>query len=690
MALPWKTFSSGGLIATTLLLLGANGDGCTDSSPLGQSATTIRMDLGAGPDFYAAPFPSEHRRKADGTIDLSGFPNPNGIGLVDQLVEILGADADGFGTTSGIFFSVTGALDPTSLPDVRASVERDASVFLISVDARSPDFGTRYPVQVGFEADGGPFGAPNLLAVLPYQGVPLRPGALYAAVVRRTVRDATGEPLGAASVMAELATGLTPDGMSEGAARDYRLALNILRTTGMSTDDVAALSVFRTGNPADGFGRFVDHALSRPLPEPVSPFEPAEVFDGFCVYRTTIQMPTYQAGVPPYDTKGGGWAVDAGGSPAVQAEEEANFVVTLPRAAMPAAGFPVLVFSRTGAGGDRPLVDRGVRAAPGGEAIEPGTGPAMELAKVGFAGSSIDGPHGGLRNVSKADEQFLIFNVFNPLALRDNVRQSALELILQSHLLENIEIDASACPGLTTPDGGPARFDVGTMAAFGHSMGASIVPLAVAYEPRLRGAILSGAGSSYIENIVHKKKPIETKGFAELLLEYTSVGRELHSLDPVMSVLQWAAEPADVQVYGRALLREPAAGAVHHFLMVEGVVDRYILPPIANATALSVGLDLAGPQLDAESEELASFTPLASVLDLGGRKAINFPAQSNIERGDGTSSTAVVVQHSEDGVEDGHEAVFQREEPKHQYRCFLESLAKGAPKVPSGAGTTCD
>lgn len=690
MASSWKKLSTLGIAGGVLLLLGANGDGCGGSPSVTEPGTTVRMELGNGADFYAAPFPSEHRRKADGTLDVAGFPNAGGIGLADKIVDILSRDADGFGTTSGIFFTTTGALDPSSLPDMRASVEAASPVFLIGIDLDAPDFGRRYPIDVGFEIDGGPFGAPNLLAVLPYQGVPLRPGTLYAAVVRRSVRDASGESLGAAPEVDELRAGGTPEGMSEASAQDYRRSLNLLGALGVDTGDIAGLSVFRTGNPSRTLGKFVEHALAQPLPAPVKPFEPAEVFDGFCVYQTTIVMPTYQAGVPPYDTEGGGWAVDGSGEPIIQAQEEANFVITLPRAAMPASGFPVVVFSRTGAGGERPLVDRGVRATPGGEAIEPGSGPAREMAQVGFAGSSIDGPHGGLRNVSGKDEQFLVFNVFNPLALRDNVRQSALELVLQAHILESVEIDTTSCPGLTTPDGGPARFDTGTMAAFGHSMGASIVPLALAFEPRLRGAILSGAGSSYIENIVHKKKPIETKGFAELLLEYTSINRELTELDPVMSVLQWAAEPADVQVYGRSILREPGDGAVHHILMVEGVVDRYILPPIANSTALSLGLDLAGPELDNTSDELSSFAPLASVLDLGGRQAIAFPAQGNVALGGGGASTAVVVQHAEDGVEDGHEAVFQREEPKHQYRCFLAGLAKGEPVVPAGDSAACE
>jgi hypothetical protein len=51
-----------------------------------------------------------------------------------------------------------------------------------------------------------------------------------------------------------------------------------------------------------------------------------------------------------------------------------------------------------------------------------------------------------------------------------------------------------------------------------------------------------------------------------------------------------------------------------------------------------------------------------------------------------------VVQHVEDGIEDGHEAAFQTEPPKHQYRCFLKSFAEGVPRVPAGgeAGAPCE
>src|SRR5215468_249240 len=116
-------------------------------------------------------------------------------------------------------------------------------------------------------------------------------------------------------------------------------------------------------------------------------------------------------------------------------------VVTVPRAPMPANGFPLVTLVRAGAGGDRPLVDRGVQGMTGGPPLVPGSGPAQEFTRVGYAGVQVDGPLGGLRNITHGDEQFLIFNVFNIAALRDNIRESALELAVFSAVLDTLHID---------------------------------------------------------------------------------------------------------------------------------------------------------------------------------------------------------------------------------------------------------
>ncbi len=636
------------------LLVAACGSSSSRSLPIDAppaAATAVAMDF-ARHGFFDAPFPSDDLR-AGGTVRLDGFPNPGGRALVSQALGML-AGAHGFSLAGGVFFRLSAA--PGPLPDVAASVAAGSPVFLMNLGD-----GARTPLEISFVADGGPFGAANLLALVPVQGFPLRPQASFAAVVLRALGDAAGQPLAAMAT-----TGLPAA---------YTAALALLAQRGIDAGAIAGLAVFTTDDPTAASAAFRADALARPLPAPTA-WSAQETFADYCVFAATIDMPDYQTGAAPFTAVGGGWTVDAGGQPVLDHMETANLFVTVPRRPMPPGGYPLVVFVRTGGGGDRPLVDRGPEDA-NNVPLAPGTGPALQLARAGYAGISVDGPLGGRRNTTHGDEQFLVFNIGNGVALRDNVRQSAVELMLMAHIAPTLSVDSASCPGAAAT----ARFDAGHLVLMGHSTGAWIAQLVLALEPAYQAGILSGAGGSWIENILYKEKPIAPAPYVALLLNEEP---PLVAADPAISLIQWAAEPADPQVYVRRIVREPAAGErPRHVLMEQGIVDHYILPRIANATSLGMGLDLAGTPLDAGAG-LTDEPPLASLLPLAGRTPIPLPAQGNV----GGATTAIVVQHPADGIQDGHEVVFQTEAPKQEYRCFLESLLGGVPRVP--AGTTAD
>lgn len=694
---------------------------------------TVNMDF-ARASFYDAPFPSDDLVKSDGTIDLGGFPNPNAIALV-TMTKSMAASAHGFAEEGAVFFTTTAEVPQAALPTMAATVTAGASVFVMDVQPGSPDYLQRVPLKVQFETDGGPYGAPNLLSVLPMQGVPLRPTTRYAVVITTALKDTNGKALGA---MTAFQDGARPGGISDAGFATYQAALGALGAAHVDVSTVAGLAAFTTGAPTRELGKVVSAMLASP-PAPAAPFTPNEVFDTYCVFSTTIPMPDYQAGTPPYTSAGGAWVFDASGNPVLQEMQPANFVVTVPRQTMPAAGYPIVVLSRTGAGGNRPLVDRGQMATNGGPAITAGTGPALYYANVGFAGSEIDGPLGGLRNPdpSDTDEDFTIFNVGNPIALRDNIRESAAELALQAHILESISIDVSSCPGAVAPNN-TATFDVDHMALMGHSMGATISPLALAFEPRFKVGLLSGAGGSMIENVMYKLLPLPILGTAEVLVGVAGSGYALTANDPLLSMFQWATEPADPPVYGRLITTEPAGGTARNVLMMQGVVDHYIMPPIANATSLSMSLDLAGQELDDQPsyainyvlEEcgcgssgpcyeqctddctnpapfvsptdpcgtclagemkkttsactaVSAYTPVGSLLPLVGSTTLTLPATQNLTVSGGSKTSAILTQNLGDGIEDGHEVVFQTDGPKHQYGCFLKGMLSGTPTVPT-------
>jgi hypothetical protein len=110
------------------------------------------------------------------------------------------------------------------------------------------------------------------------------------------------------------------------------------------------------------------------------------------------------------------------------------------------------------------------------------------------------------------------------------------------------------------------------------------------------------------------------------------------------------------------------------------------MPPIADATSLSLGLDLAGPELDDIPGQIYGLDPVGPLLSLGGRSHIALPATANQKSTTGTVLTAIVTQHPADGIEDGHEVVFETDPPKHEYRCFLLGLlTTSPPSVPASA-----
>jgi hypothetical protein len=630
--------------------------GCDDEA----RGPHVLMDPSRPATFFDAPFPDDGLRVGE-RVDVAALPNPGATPSVETIRALL-ADNTGFALSGGVFFQVSAPIDPAQLPTIEGSIGAASTALVIALDS-----GTRVPLEATFAEEGTQYGAPNLIALLPVQGIPLRPQTRYAAIVTTDLRTTDGEALERATT-SELAR--------------WADEVDTVAALGVDRDRIAGFTVFTTGDPAAQMGAARAAVLARPLPVIDAPLARTDLFDDFCVYQTTIGMPDYQSGTPPFDTMGGTWQLDASGAPIQQRTQTSTLVVTVPRSAPPSSGYPLVVFVRAGGGGDRPLVDRGQHAA-GGANIEAGEGPARYISRAGFAALQVEGPLGGSRNVSQGDEQFLLFNVSNIAAMRDNIRESALELDVIANVAASLRFDASDCPPAGTSNAGPADvgFDDDRFAIMGHSNGAWISPIAAAFEPKFGALVLSGAGGSWIANIMHKKKPVAPYAVIATLLRVF----ELRSDDPVMTFIQWALEPADPQVYASRIVHDAPADP-RHVLIAQGVVDNYILPRIANATNLSLGLDLAGPELDAANDpRLVDQLALGPLLPLVERSVIALPAFGNVSIA-GRSATAVVVQRPEDGIEDGHEVFFQTDAPKHAYQCFLASWrTTGMPVVPVDA-----
>ena len=663
-----------------------------------------RFDI-ASAEFWAAPFPSDHRVREDSRRpDIAGFPNPNGARIVDTLVDLLDDGTQGWSRTGAIYLPFDGPLSPDGLPSRADSVKPDARVFLMDV-SEGAAAGTRHPIDVTLRTVDSPYGPTNAIVALPVQGLPLAPRRRYALVAVRPLATATGVQLAAAPAIKALREGTTPESWREDVAEQYRGALLVLNAEDVPLDAIVGLSVFTTNDAGADFLATADEVLARcqrrpdldacPLrfvgppvgrPSPVS-FVVDELTDDFCVYEGRVEARRYQAGEPPYALGEGGWVFDDDGLLEEQGRETGRLFVTMPRTVSPGDVLPVVVFVRTGGGGDRPLLDRGIRTGAGVDV--PLSGFVNEISRAGWAAVMVDGPLGGDRNPDGADEQFAIFDIDNPVALRDNLRQSALELASVPAMLRGVALSPSICPlpGINPDQPGlaPVRLDIERMVLFGHSMGATIGPLAAAVQPAYEAMILSGAGGSWIDNIVYKRLPVETRPLAAGLLSENGPDA-VDRFHPALTLLQWAGEGADPVLFTPALGRAALPGAMRHVLMFQGVVDGYILPPMANAMSLSLGVDAVGPLIDAEATP--DLPSLASVLPFTGGRVLDAPVAGNVVDGS-REVTRVVVQHPEDGVEDGHEAAYQQPEARWQLRCFLQTLREdGVPRIGRGADGT--
>ncbi len=637
--------------------------GCSSPEPthVAAAATELKalIDL-AATDLQRTAFPSEHFRNREGTLNLESL-GPRTHPIFQHVIAGLSL-RDGFGITTGALFPLSAPIANAREIEARTvdeNVASDASVYLVDID-----LGIRAPMSMHFVEDAGAYGAPNTLAMMPLQGAPLAVDHLHAAVVlRRAVvpRDAR-LPIQAWDWSSERTRVCAAECPSF--VPDYDRAWDFVQRSLAANDRVFAFTVFRTGNPR----RLVEARLQaaraheiRGHDEPVLVIEEPE----YCGFETRVSVPVFQRGTPPYNESGGD-VLSADGALQEVAREDARVFFSIPRnPATTAMHTAILV--RAGAGADRALFDRGVVHETNG-VPEPGRGIAVHLARAGYAGVSIDGPQGGIRSRT-AEEQYTFFAITNQRAMTGNLEQAALELSLLPRWLRAATWSSASCSEAMRA----IHFDAEHLVLIGHSTGASIAPLAAAYMTDVDAVVLSGAGGSFAANLMFKESPLVVRPLVAGLLGIPSETMSLGH--PALQLFQWAAEHVDTQVFAEQVAW-PTPQTPRDTLVFQGIVDSYILPPIANALQGAMRIDQGGEFLDHVSSRLHSFAPLSDFLARNQRQLLPLPIHNNL-RAEGSEATGAVVQFAEDGIQNGHEVFWQRADAHSMLRCFLRSHLRG-------------
>jgi len=600
---------------------------------------TVRFTLppeGTTPAIFGTlPFPNDlyfdggRPENGDGTLLNPGASiglAPDVIGTNTASFEDAFDVLDGFGTTTAVYFFFSAALDP--LP---------AAAFLtpsLADPIFCADAATATPVPLLVKADVDTR-IPNVLAVLPAPGRPLAPKTTYVCVVRRALTGG-GQPIEPSADWLAVRDGTSPSANAD-AIHDPVVATLVGR--GVPAADIAGMTVFTTQSTTADLLAIRSTVLPG-LPAPTADFtsRPELVFDspselfallgrnptGVAAIATGyFGAPRFQTHDPngdgalgdlplppgfvtcpvPCETTDERFTRDGGGTPIVVDTPQIPFTVVVPSGTPPPGGWPVVI-QQHGLGGQRDTVvafaeadaqrgfaSIGIDAAAHGYRLfdcKPNASCSQDTAN-NFGGTAVpdgfvDGTFAGF-DVSFLAVNLGFFQAFhNFLGIRDNFRQTYVDLMSLVRLLESHAIDGAL--GTT--------LDASRIFYMGHSlgglMGAGFAPI----EPNLRATLLNAAGG----------------GLTTQLFLNSSIGagaqalvQGILGLDPANVFDQFALQPNLTQtiidpadgVNAAGLLLAPVLGAPRNVILVEDWGDQVVPNQANEALAVAANLPLFDP-----------------------------------------------------------------------------------------------
>lgn len=589
-----------------------------------------------GPGFYDRPFPDD-RRTVSGAPDLSGYPHLDDTPLLQAYIDEA-SRLDGFGTTSPIHLRFDGPLDPDRLPSMQESCTARSSVLLVDIDADSPSFGRPVPFLWQVQAEPTRWQPENLLTIQPVWGVPLRAATRYAVLI---TRELARPPRGFDDEL--------ESGRRLRAVRDWVFSQRS-DAERVELDELAYAFTFTTQDPSLELARIVHRQQGFLDTGVVDPrvHEHAR-YDGFSVHRSTLRLPQWQRGEPPFH-EGGAFTFDDGW-PELVRMEEAVYGIALPDGTPPSSGWPLVLFLH-GTGSTWESWQR-----DGADDI------AGRLADRGIASLSVSLPLHGDRSAGGIPE-LITFNLLNPESARTNFRQSAAEIAWLAQVFTDRQWE------LETDEGRTIALDPDRVAYMGHSQGAVTGAIAAPFlPPEVTAVVLSGAGGGLSVSAVQRDAgDIDIQA---LLAEALSLepGEELSETHPVIGLVQMLGDATDPLNYAPHWHQDEPwwPAAPRDVLMFEGTHDPYTPSETIRALAGAGGQ----PHLGDRSVR----SPVQTLQGL--HQPGSGPFEQNLRAWDGGRVTGGVLQYPGGG----HFVVFQERSAEAAYLDFLESALDGAAVV---------
>ncbi len=609
-------------------------------------------------DFFRLPFPSDLRIKLDGSLDVADFPRPGpsllGVDVVSLAADALASDFEGFASWAPVTFRFSSPLD-------FATVSNGEALFIVDVtDPAAATFGVNRSRTYDYTDGRGKYACQNTLTLSNRTTDPLEPGHTYAAWITTAARATSGAtPVQDPDLAAVLGPSAPADPVLAAAWARHANFRTYLQRNGRTPADVANVTIYTVADASNVVRKMAAQVEASAPPTlsdltvctggAVSPCAGLGRSCGdsagpFWEIHGKVDVPRYQQGTPPFARPADGGRIlytDFNDAPIVQGMESVCFALTIPKAAAPASGWPLVVHAHGTGGAFTAAVTSGIAGELAAAARPMAT---LTLEGVG---------HGARRGSVERTPDSLVFNILNPQAARDNHRQGAVEVIQALRVAQ--------LPTFTVGAAGAIDLDPTRTYFFGHSQGANVGLPAIAVSDLAPAAVFSGAGSVLIEGLMTKRSPVAAKAALELLL-----GEPVGGGHPVMVMWQHLYDVVDPINFAPLLVRRPLAGlGSKHVFQVWGKGDTYSPESTLKNTAVAANLLAA-----------------ASVVSDIGLSVDSRPVTAARMGGDGQLRLAAQFQYDGGAGFDGHFVSTRVPAAIADWKAFLTSIAAGAPAVP--------
>lgn len=597
------------------------------------------------PAYGEAPFPTDAVREGVNLGAIVGLDKI--VGNHDDLLAAHLAQLSGWGLRPAIEFFIEGPVDPATVP-AETHLMTD-SLVVLDVDPNTPEHDS--PIAFEWRYDD----TRHVITGVPENGVNLKDGVRYAAVITTDIKGVDGDTLVPGDAIERLMHG-PPD--------RWKSTADVYGQLSQSSDfknRIVGLTVFTTQQATVNLvqGRQAD-ANTAQVPAPSVAFPDASfIFDtparldallgraqrdtqppraGLEQWGTdnptgiahdhvaVVASGTMQVGIfrrPDTGTDGAEdetFEIGAYGVPKLVSVATIPVTFILPRGPVPANGFPTVIFGH-GLGGSRhdalnlaePLCSKGFAVVAidmwgHGSRYNP-TDVLNNLSdKMLFTGDPM--LHDGFGDPTGLASYLDFFeNFLNVGAIRDSIRQSALDEARLAMLVQ-AKPDLTALSG---PYGKAPTLDTNHVAYLGESFGTIVGTLLSAIEPSIDLYILDVPGGGILDQIVPNSAEIGSLALPYAQTIYRTQGT-LDRFHPALSMMQAIMEAGDSLAYAPHVLKNrltvnDSVLGKRGVVLIQAVLDETMPAASTYALARNLGIAVLQPDLDPPSDFSQTASP---------------------------------------------------------------------------------